>query len=127
LPFTARSFDAVLCVEVIEHLDKADGWELIRRLEEIARRQVIVSTPWGFMPLEEREDNPHLNHLSGWLPEEFEERGYSVYPFYYPRYPTGSKHHQVLGRYLLAPLMYPAIRMNPDKWALDFVAVKRMR
>lgn len=127
LPFGAKTFDAALCVEVIEHLDKQEGFALVRRLEEIARRQVIITTPWGYCPLEERHDNPHLNHVSGWLPQEFEAMGYRVYPFYYPRYPGGSKTHQVIGRYVLSPFLYPLVRANPGKWALDFVAVKYIK
>ena len=124
LPFKAKSFDVAICVEVIEHLEKKEGLELIKKMEKIARRQVIITTPWGYMPLEERDDNPHLNHLSGWTPAEFEKMGYKVYPFYYPRYPAGRGKIQIIARYLLSPLMYPLARRNPGKYAQDFMAVK---
>jgi len=126
LPFKAKSFDVALCVEVIEHLDKTEGEELLRRMEEVAGRQIIVTTPWGFCPLEERYDNPYLNHRSAWLPEEFEEMGYEVYPFYYPRYPMGSGIYQTVARYILSFLLYPLIRLFPSKLALDFLAVKEL-
>jgi SAM-dependent methyltransferase len=126
LPFAPRSFDNVICIEVIEHLGKAEGTALLRQIEKIARRQVIITTPWGYCPLDEREDNPHLNHLSGWFPEEFTRAGYEVRPFYYPRFPAGNKTGQVIARYALSPVLYPWVRANPRKWALDFVAVKRM-
>ncbi len=126
LPFAPGSFDSVICIEVIEHLDKAEGTVLLRQLETIARRQVIITTPWGYCPLDEREDNPHLNHLSGWFPEEFTRAGYEVRPFYYPRFPLGNKTRQVIARYALSPVLYPLVRANPRKWALDFVAVKRV-
>ena len=126
LPFKPKSFDVVICVEVIEHLDKTEGMELLKRMEEIACRQIIITTPWGYYPLEERQDNPHLNHLSGWLPQEFQEMGYRVRPFYYPRYPMGSRLRQALARYLLTPLLYPFIRLFPQKLAQDFIAIKEL-
>ena len=45
LPFKPKSFDIAICVEVIEHLDKAGGIELLRQMEGIASRRVIVMTP----------------------------------------------------------------------------------
>ena len=124
LPFKPKSFDIAICVEVIEHLDKAGGMELLRQMEAIASRQVIITTPWGYCPVKEREDNPYLFHLSGWLPQEFQEMGYKTYPFYYSRYPLGSEIHQNLVRYVLTLLLYPLIRLFPEKLAQDFVAMK---
>ena len=45
LPFRRKSFDVVLCLEVIEHLEKEEGLKLLSSLEEIARRQVILTMP----------------------------------------------------------------------------------
>jgi SAM-dependent methyltransferase len=127
LPFKPKSFDITICIEVIEHLDKKEGLELIKRMEEMARRQVIITTPWGYYPLDERHDNPYLNHISGWLPEDFERMGYRVYPFYYPRYPVGSRKSQILARYVLSPIIYPLVRLFPQSFALDFMAVKKLK
>lgn len=124
LPFKPKSFDIAICVEVIEHLDKAGGIELLRQMEGIASRQVIIMTPWGYCPVKEREDNPYLFHLSGWLPQEFQEMRYKTYPFYYSRYPRGSEIHQILVRYVLTLLLYPLIRLFPEKLAQVFVAMK---
>lgn len=126
LPFEPKCFDVVICIEVIEHLDKADAIELLRQIEEIASRQIIIMTPWGYFPMEEREDNPYLTHRSGWLPQKFQEMGYKAYPFYYFRYPLGSRIHQILARYILTLLLYPLIRLFPEKLAQDFVAVKEV-
>ena len=126
LPFKPKSFDVTICFEVIEHLDKTEGIELLKRMEEITRRQIIITTPWGYFPLEERQDNPNLNHLSGWLPQEFKDMGYRTRPVYYPRYPMGSKLYETLARYLLTPLLYPFIRLFPQKLAMDFIAIKEL-
>jgi len=82
LPFKEKSFDIVLCSQVIEHLKKEEGEELIRDLEKTAKRQVIVATTVGFFPYEPfegKDENPLQVHQSGWEPKEFEKRGYKVY------------------------------------------------
>lgn len=85
IPFRNSSFDAVLTIDAIEHLPKEDGLNFLRQLEKLCVRQVILTTPVGFMevhhnpgahlkPLEDRL----LKHRSGWLPHEFRIRGYKV-------------------------------------------------
>src|SRR5262249_18496684 len=64
--FDARSFDAVLAVDLIEHLEEADGLALLAAMERIARKRVVVFTPNGFLPQGAREGNPWQVHRSGW-------------------------------------------------------------
>jgi len=82
LPFRAKSFDLVLAMEIIEHLNKSDGKEFIRNLEEIARKQIIISTPLGFFKTPYYK-NEWQRHKSGWLPTEFSRMGYKVRYFLY--------------------------------------------
>jgi SAM-dependent methyltransferase len=44
LPFPDDSFDLVLCLEVIEHLD--DPRRAVRELARVARRDIVVSVPY---------------------------------------------------------------------------------
>ena len=81
--FGAKTFDIVQMFEVIEHVEKADGGLLLDVAERVARKLVIGSTPYGFceqdpekVPGEAWAINPHQKHVSGWLPDEFESRGY---------------------------------------------------
>lgn len=76
LPFDDRSFDVVLCLQVIEHLPKEDGYAVIKELERIAKRQVIVSMPVGEMEHPAVDDNPLQIHRSAWTPAEFQRMGY---------------------------------------------------
>jgi ubiquinone/menaquinone biosynthesis C-methylase UbiE len=45
LPFADKSFDTVVCVEVLEHLEKPESLMAIRELERIARRRVVITVP----------------------------------------------------------------------------------
>ncbi len=78
LPFKEKSFDVVLCTEVIEHMEKEQAWRLIQAMEEIARREVIISTPVGVYKQGICDGNPHWEHKSTWEPHELKEKGYQV-------------------------------------------------
>lgn len=74
--FLDRSVDSVFCLDVIEHLPKVDGLRLIEELDRVARRQVVILTPVGFMPQEGDVWGYHghevQRHLSAWQPEDFD-------------------------------------------------------
>lgn len=78
-----QNFDVVQCAEMVEHLPKSDGLSLLELLPTLARRLVLVTTPNGFVPQEldsgeEWAENPYQRHLSGYDPEHFTSRGYSI-------------------------------------------------
>jgi 2-polyprenyl-3-methyl-5-hydroxy-6-metoxy-1,4-benzoquinol methylase len=77
LPFPDHSFDVVTCIEVIEHVKKADGIKLLDELERVGRK-IVVSTPNGFMEQGELAANPLQKHQSGWTVKDFTSRGYRV-------------------------------------------------
>ena len=66
LDFEENSFDAVIMLEVIEHLEEQEGLEVLKKLEKWARKKVIISTPNGFFPQKVVDNNPMHVHLSGW-------------------------------------------------------------
>ncbi len=76
--FGANSFDCVVAIDLIEHLEKTDGLELLRQLESIAKKRMIIFTPAGFLPQGEYDNNPWQVHLSGWEVKEMESYGYKV-------------------------------------------------
>jgi len=59
LEFKPKSFDAILCLEVIEHLTKEEGHDLIKKMEKWARKKIIITTPNGY------DCNPFQTHKSG--------------------------------------------------------------
>jgi hypothetical protein len=76
--FPPRSFDAVVALDVIEHLPKHEGDGFLRQLETIARRKVVVFTPNGFLPQGAVGGNELQRHVSGWTAEEMRARGYCL-------------------------------------------------
>ncbi|MEK7504479.1 MAG: class I SAM-dependent methyltransferase [Patescibacteria group bacterium] len=76
-----KSFDAVVALDVIEHLEKNDGYKLLDNMERTARKKVILVTPNGFIP-QYNKDNKLQAHLSGWTVEDFTNRGYQVEGIY---------------------------------------------
>jgi hypothetical protein len=74
------SVDSVFLLDVIEHLEKEQGEELLSEIERVATQQIVVFTPLGFMP-QHVENNKldrwglsggdYQEHKSGWLPEDF--------------------------------------------------------
>jgi 2-polyprenyl-3-methyl-5-hydroxy-6-metoxy-1,4-benzoquinol methylase len=74
----AKSFDAVIALELIEHLPKERGPAFLADLERIARRIVIISTPNGYVPQGPIAGNPFQEHLCGWNVDELQSRGYAI-------------------------------------------------
>jgi len=79
LSFPDNSFDAVIMIEVLEHLKKKHGREVLKRAERWARRKVIVSTPNGYLPQRNIDKSPFQSHRSGWTVREMEKLEYRVY------------------------------------------------
>lgn len=135
LPFLEKSFDVVLCSQVIEHLEKKEGEKLIDDLEKIAKSQVVIATTVGFFPYEPfegKDGNPFQVHQSGWEPTEFKKRGYKVYGqgagFVYGKTRVTKYLPKLLSSlgfglsYLLSPLLY----LFPP-WAAYMICVKKIR
>jgi SAM-dependent methyltransferase len=85
LPFPNKSFDTVLCIEVIEHLEQKDVPNLLEEMDRVAKKQIILSTPKD--PLNKRflpygGKYPNLNwpmpdrHKSQISFSELKQRGY---------------------------------------------------
>jgi hypothetical protein len=96
--FEPGSFDCVLASDLIEHLEKEDGLKLMRSMELIARKKVIIFTPNGFLPQSAYEGNDYQIHRSGWEIEEMQSFGYRI---------TGINGWKPLRGELAAPRFYP--------------------
>jgi SAM-dependent methyltransferase len=77
--FRPKSFDAVVLIEVLEHLSKTQGRELLLRSEKWARKKIILTTPNGYISQGEMDGNPYQKHKSGWSLYEMKKLGYRAY------------------------------------------------
>ena len=79
LDFPKNSFDAVVLIEVLEHISKKDGYKLLKLANKWAKKKVILSTPNNYFPMEKVDQNPYQKHLSGWSAPELKKMGYKIY------------------------------------------------
>lgn len=78
LCFKPESFEAVLALDVIEHLNKVEGYRFIQNAEKIGRYVIVLFTPNGFVYQSEHDRNPYQQHLSGWTTVELRRFGFQV-------------------------------------------------
>lgn len=77
-----NSVDSVYMLDMIEHIPKEMGMQLLKECERVARKQVVICTPLGFMEQKYESgskdawglDGAELQeHKSGWLPADFDD------------------------------------------------------
>ena len=76
LDLPEKSFDAVVLIEVIEHLEESSSQKILQQAERWARKKVIVTSPNGFIPQKAVDNNPYQEHLSGWPLKTMKNLGY---------------------------------------------------
>ncbi len=76
--FPLASFDCVIASDLIEHLEKKDGYKLIEMMTRLAKKKVIIFTPNGFLEQREYDGNSYQVHLSGWSIDEMKDLGFRV-------------------------------------------------
>lgn len=76
LDFPEGSFDAVLMIEVLEHLPKEVGLDVLKKCQRWAKKKVIISSPNGFLAQKELDHNSLQKHLSGWDYRAMRGRGF---------------------------------------------------
>jgi len=78
--FPERSVDTVVVLEVIEHMEKEQAQGCLPQLCGLAKSQVLISTPIGFMPQDDipgqadpwdMDGGKWQQHKSAWQPEDF--------------------------------------------------------
>lgn len=76
--FLPKSFDLVIASHVLEHLPENDAWKVLKNMERIAKKQVIMVTPIGEHYHQLEDGNILQLHLSAFTPKDFEKRGYMI-------------------------------------------------
>jgi len=76
IDFPADSFDAVIMIDVLEHMTEEDGLRVLQLAEKWAAKKVIVNSPNGFIPQMALDGNDLQRHLSGWSHERMKGLGF---------------------------------------------------
>ena len=79
LPLQTASYDVALLLDVIEHLNKEDGYRLLDEIQRVVRKRFFVLTPLFWRENEEETSDPgspyyrntYNLHHSLWKPEDF--------------------------------------------------------
>jgi hypothetical protein len=74
-----KCVDSVFALDFIEHLEKEEGFRMLREAERLARVQIVVYTPNGFFPQNHAGSTDRWGldgaawqvHRSGWTAEDF--------------------------------------------------------
>jgi len=82
--FKDNIFDLVIASDLIEHLEKPDGFKLVSILENLCSGTVIYFTPLGEFDVIDSSSPRYYKdrfkaHLCGWYPEDFLKLGYTVW------------------------------------------------
>src|SRR5436190_8169667 len=122
--FPSRKFDACIALDVIEHLQKEDGWRMVHDMERLATKRVVIFTPNGFVP-QKSKDGDLQEHLSGWTADEMRARGYRVLGMYGPKSWRGEYHrikYQPRPLWVILSMLahYAYTRSHPEKAAAIF-------
>jgi SAM-dependent methyltransferase len=94
--FSENQFDCAVALDVVEHLTKEDGLRLLKNMERIARKKILLFTPNGFLPQDNLDDNPLQVHRSGWTAKEMKLLGFKVIGMYGPKFLRGEQHRHRL-------------------------------
>ena len=79
LPFESKTFDTVICMELLEHLEEADGNLLLGELERVARKQILLTTPIGRYEQHAYDGNRYQEHKFIWTIGALRSQGYKIW------------------------------------------------
>lgn len=80
IPEPDKSFDVVVCAQLLAHLERRDGERLLDECARVAVDRVVVTAQVGAPPLRSRS-NPNESDCSQWTSDDFRQRGYRVQGF----------------------------------------------
>lgn len=119
-----KKFDVVFCSQVIEHISREKGEQLLKIVDRVAKKRIVMGTPRGFMhqPDVFLGDNPHQVHESGWNEEDFRKHGYKIFGVGFG--PAWSEHGMARSDYKTVSTIVAVISyiMSPVVYYLPFLA-----
>lgn len=73
-----ESFDYVVAMDLVEHFDKLEENMLIKNMQKIANKEVIIITPNGFIENTPLDENEYMLHKCGFSTSNLRGFGYKV-------------------------------------------------
>lgn len=133
IKLTNQSYDAVLLLQVLEHLTTRQAKLLLKKATKAAKECVIVTLPNGNCYQEKYDHNKWHIHKSTWTPKQLKDLGFKVYGqsfkpiFGNHSYGAGEKAKfwqsmAVFLSVLIAPLIY----VKPE-WGTQLIGVKYVK
>lgn len=113
-----QKFDIIFSSQLIEHLNKEQGQEMLKLAEKVAKKKVILSTTRGFIHQSDFyfDGNPLQHHKSGWSEGELKKMGYKIYgvglKFVWSEHGLALTHNKLISflfsflAYILSPLVF---------------------
>ena len=140
LDFREKSFDAVIMIEVLEHLPANIGFEILKKAEQWARKKIIVSSPNGFVPQKEIDGNPFQKHLSGWDYKTMQGLGFKCRGLAGLKYLRQEVENDVMGDDLMTSIRFwpkpfwflvaastQVVTYYKPSWAFELFSVKYLK
>jgi hypothetical protein len=75
------AYDVVTIIDLLEHLEKEDGFRLLDTCKTIAKKRILIWIPLGECPQGDIAGNPFQKHQSTWSAEDLEKAGFHVEVF----------------------------------------------
>jgi len=130
LCFKPKSFDCVMALDLIEHLDRDKGMLLIKKMESIAKKKIIIFTPNGFLRHDSDGGNVYNRHRSGWICRDIEKLGFSAFGFFGLKYLRGEyarlKYRPRLFWFMISELTQPIVYHLPNQ-ASQILYLKKLQ
>jgi len=132
LPFRSKTFDTVICLQVLEHLEKPDGELLLEEMERLAKKQVIVTTDINEYVQGAIDGNELQIHRYIWGIEELQEKGFKTHGLSLKGYSgeTGyGRHLPEFPRWLIATTLQTLIGIivyHFPRYAGSAICIKNM-
>jgi SAM-dependent methyltransferase len=139
LDFEPASFDAVIMIDVIEHMTEEDGLNALQLAEKWARKKVIINSPNGFIAQKSLDGNPLQEHKSGWSYSRMKELGYHSRGLAGPKWLRQEVEAETMGNdlmtsirfrprffwFVIATLLQPIVYRIPQ-FAFSLMSVKSL-
>lgn len=101
----SNSVDVISIIDGIEHLTKEKGLEVIKHMKRVARKEILLFTPDGYLKNEPHNAwgiegaDEHQTHKSGWSALELKDLGFEIINTFKNVSQHGEKFTEIMARF----------------------------